>query len=215
MKTKKSKPKSPKKHVKCNICGQVFAGKKILEHILECRAENPLPRGAAQTQIHTLIVYSPDYPEYVLFLETAGTTKLSALDKFLRDIWLECCGHMSQFDNGETGKGKTVSSVFEDGAIVAYEYDMGSTTYLEIQTFDIRTSNETVPKKPLVIARNEPPAWLCCKCGEPATRVDSSGEGIGPETVYCEACAEKELEDYQRSPIVNSPRAGICGYGCD
>jgi len=30
-------------------------------------------------------------------LKVSGNSKLEELDQFLRDIWLECCGHMSAF----------------------------------------------------------------------------------------------------------------------
>ena len=37
------------------------------------------------------------YGPYWLHLEVQGDVRLTVLDAFLRAIWLECCGHMSQF----------------------------------------------------------------------------------------------------------------------
>jgi hypothetical protein len=46
--------------------------------------------------------------EYWLFLDIALNATLEDLDAFLRQIWLECCGHMSGFypttDNWGRGK---------------------------------------------------------------------------------------------------------------
>lgn len=33
-----------------------------------------------------------------MFVEIKETETLKALDRFLRDIWVECCGHLSEFD---------------------------------------------------------------------------------------------------------------------
>lgn len=37
-------------------------------------------------------------PEYWLHIEIPAGAKLKELDQFLRDIWLECCGHLSAFE---------------------------------------------------------------------------------------------------------------------
>lgn len=36
---------------------------------------------------------------YFLFLWVDGNSKMEDIDSFLRNIWLECCGHMSAFKN--------------------------------------------------------------------------------------------------------------------
>lgn len=35
---------------------------------------------------------------YWLFIEVKETATLKDIDDFLRDIWVECCGHLSEFD---------------------------------------------------------------------------------------------------------------------
>jgi hypothetical protein len=85
-------------------------------------------------------------------------TLLLDLDLFLREFWLECCGHMSAFTIGKTRYEKpyddqepaislgeerrsmdlslgSIDSV-TSGEEVTYEYDFGSTTELEIQILD-------------------------------------------------------------------------------
>jgi len=34
-------------------------------------------------------------------MQVKDNAALSDLDSFLRDIWLECCGHLSAFEIGE------------------------------------------------------------------------------------------------------------------
>jgi len=38
--------------------------------------------------------------DYWLYLKVSRLTTLKVLDNFLRDIWLECCGHLSHFAIG-------------------------------------------------------------------------------------------------------------------
>jgi len=63
----------------------------------------------------------------------------------------------------------------------------------------------------MLLAQNEPPPWECTECGKPATRIQVSGWGLEPESLFCDSCAgEDDEEGYL--PLVNSPRTGICGY---
>lgn len=48
---------------------------------------------------------------YFLFLWMDGNSNLSVLDDFLRNIWLECCGHMSSFT--VVGNKKAKGSMFD------------------------------------------------------------------------------------------------------
>jgi hypothetical protein len=72
------------------------------------------------------------------------TAPLSKLDRFLRDTWLECCGHLSAFEigsnryassptQGEMSMRVPLSRVLEKGIKFSYEYDYGSTTALTLK----------------------------------------------------------------------------------
>ena len=66
-----------------------------------------------------------------------GSATLGDLDDYLRAIWLECCGHLSQFSIGgwrgeEIPMSTRVERVFEPGIEVTHIYDFG-------------TSSETLP----------------------------------------------------------------------
>jgi len=215
---------------KCSICGQEVAVKQMLRHVKACRMAHPLKEGKKQQKIFTLRVTSLEYPGYFLYLEIEGGQRLFLLDMFLRDIWLECCGHISQFTIGgdlycsytdevmekELGKMSAMSAkmqdILEEGLVFQYEYDMGSTTDLKLEVVDVRETKEKLPKGFLLVARNTAPEIPCKECKAPATQVlmDYS-ENHG---AYCEDCAESNLEDESDMmlPVVNSPRMGVCGY---
>jgi hypothetical protein len=166
-------------------------------------------------------------PQYWLHVELPAAATLEELDKFLRDIWLECCGHLSAFridgksysampdESGWSGmEAEDMNVAFErvvrPGTQFEYEYDFGSTTHLRLKVADDRVGlalgNETVQ----LLARNDPPAIPCGECGAPATQIDA--EQAWDETGWlCDACAAKQ-EPEILLPVANSPRAGVCGY---
>lgn len=89
----------------------------------------------------------------------------SAFDKFIRDIWVECCGHLSAFyideeiyhDNSDEQYEMNfyLKDVLNVNKKFEYEYDFGSTTYLTLEVVDIiQVPNEFSQVE--VIARNNP-----------------------------------------------------------
>jgi len=168
---------------------------------------------------------------YWLHLAMSTAAPLSKLDQFLRDIWLECCGHMSGFhigtsryssqpmDDGLGGanyreKSTTVAAhkVFEVGSKFSYEYDYGSTTELSLKVLGL--GEYPISAAVELLARNNPPEILCDNCGvgTSATQVCTSciwsGEGwLCDECVTTHKCGEE-----MTLPVVNSPRTGVCGY---
>ena len=47
-----------------------------------------------------LVVEGYRLPMYWMHLQVAFETTLATLDRFFRDTWLECCGHLSVFRIG-------------------------------------------------------------------------------------------------------------------
>jgi hypothetical protein len=91
---------------------------------------------------------------YWMHLEVTAQTTLATLDRFLRDIWLECCDHLSQFKIGNvrysenpemyawsTGRKDMdvrLDEVLNPGQACSYEYDFGSTTELTLKVISER-----------------------------------------------------------------------------
>lgn len=54
--------------------------------------------GKKQCGYFLLAIYPRYGKDYWLFIEMNEKATLRDLDMFLRDIWLECCGHLSAFN---------------------------------------------------------------------------------------------------------------------
>lgn len=211
----------------CYFCKETFAKSGMARHLQACdahkAAEAEAPSGEArQAKSYHLVV--DGYRAYWLHLEMPADATLHDLDRFLRAIWLECCGHLSAFTIGhmsfdshpETGWGPSQSMDVPLGNVLspkmkfAYEYDFGSTTHLSLRALSERDGPISPEDEPVrILARNEPPDVQCEECEKPATKVDVWGDYVA----LCDACAESEDHSEEGlMPLVNSPRAGVCGY---
>jgi hypothetical protein len=161
-----------------------------------------------------LRAYQNGSPTYWLHVAARREAKLAELDQLLRDVWLDCCGHSSEFyDRGR--ESLSMKTRIDDvlgmvGSQLGYVYDFGSSTELVIS--HVAAIEAVAPKKPRVVGRNEAPTWLCEVCDKPATSVcaDCSNDESG---FCCEKHAvEHACGDEMLLPVVNSPRMGVCGY---
>jgi hypothetical protein len=200
----------------------------MTKHLLTCKqrqATSPSPSKqgeARQTKLLHLVVEG--YAPYWLHLEVRADATLKALDTFLRGIWLECCGHMSQFfiegeayisgavrELGGRSMNVPLGKILRPGVTFAYEYDFGTTTELRLRVVSERDGER--PKEAVqLLARNTPPVIPCEVCGKEATQVCTQCiyEGQG---WLCDACVpEHACGDDMLLPVVNSPRVGMCGY---
>lgn len=163
--------------------------------------------------IHLKITARGD-KRYWLNLAVSPTTKLTALDEFLRSTWLECCDHLSAFSTPErrgteVDANLTVGTVFNRIASLDYVYDFGSSTELSIKRVK---STGTSARGITLLGRNEQPSESCDECGASATSICPECS-LGGGGFYCdEHSAEHECGEDLLLPVVNSPRMGVCGY---
>jgi hypothetical protein len=214
---------------KCRLCGKLVGKAGMTTHLKTCLkrdAATPANTSKSVPCLHLVIEATYD-PAYWLHLEADSEATFGELDRVLRDIWLECCGHMSAFRFPRKTARLPFSLDFEDemksekrlmkeplgkrlqpGMKFEYEYDFGSTTHLSLRVLDDYASLQAKPKLRL-LARNEPPPIPCAQCKQPATQVCCECEG----TPLCDACVpEHECGEEMLLPILNSPRTGVCGY---
>jgi hypothetical protein len=196
---------------------------------LEAQAEANRSRRQRQTLYH-LQVQDAWGGNYWLHLEMRGNATLQDLDDYLRAIWLECCGHLSAFQIGnvrytqifydgmsigeERPMKVRVGGIFATGMEIPYEYDFGTTSHLLIKVIDERIGKPITSHPIVLMGRNkfDPPA--CMKCGEPATQLCTVClyERADGRCDLCDRHAETHRHGDMILPLVNSPRAGMCGY---
>ncbi|HXZ44731.1 MAG TPA: hypothetical protein VEH53_07855 [archaeon] len=158
--------------------------------------------------------------QFWLDLEMRGSGTLNDLDYYLRGIWLECCGHMSQFSVGgwqgrEIGKKRRVAEVFKPGIELTHIYDFGTSSETLIKTVGTREGKATTAYPIALMARNIMPEAKCIECEQAAERLCI--ECLTEENVWgtlCDVHAEKHPHENYGEPVrlVNSPRLGMCGY---
>ena len=209
----------------CAYCGRELTRGGMTKHLRACEARlqaiaaadaGPGPVG---THIH-LQVLPARSREYWLNLEVDGSATLKQVDGYLRAIWLECCGHLSQFSAGgwggsTIGMARKVDQVFRPGVELTHVYDFGTSSVTLLKTVEAREGRRTGKRPIALMARNAPPAYTCQECGAPATRLcqECVYEDDRPGTL-CEAHAEAHPHEDYGDPLalVNSPRMGLCGY---
>ena len=210
---------------KCNLCGETFNKAAMTRHLTKCRTENS--KRAADKPQFQLRVEGRGMPEYWMHLQIPADSSLLVLDKFLRNTWLECCGHLSMFTiagqvydvhpeadpwSGIKPKGMSakLKDVVEPGIKFNHEYDFGTTTELVLQVVAEYPGDS---KSIQILARNNPPDIPCANCGKPASQVCTNCIYEGPAAWVCDEHAQDHTcgEDYFL-PVVNSPRVGQCGY---
>ncbi len=221
----------------CTFCHGEFSKSAMTRHLESCQQRAAAEAKAAgrktaqKSSTFHLVVEGRDRPLYWMHLQVPGSTTLATLDRFLRETWLECCGHLSAFEiagvryavdagmGDDWGMGELdeksmrvrLDKVLSPGQTGSYEYDYGTTTELRLRVLSV-DETATKGKAIQVLARNTPPVILCEVCGKAATNVCSQCI-FDEEGWLCDDCAQDHAcgED-MLLPVVNSPRIGMCAY---
>lgn len=191
-----------------------------MAHVTECARSSGWP--PAEKHSYLLAILGHGTKSFWLLVLARPTIMLSDLDALIRDVWVECCGHLSQFtihgehfmndaEECETGMDIPLGRILAPGMTFSYEYDFGSTTVLDIHVLS------TLPISPpgrgaVVLARNRPPPVPCDECGNPADFRLFDENGI-PSSHVCRRCLQPDR--FSASSVMrisNSPRDGVCGY---
>lgn len=91
---------NPNSEGKCLFCGGTFAKAGINRHLQAHLKQKAKENTAGQSYL-IKVETDPRYggSPYFLSLWVDGLATMKNIDDFLRDIWLECCGHLSAFTN--------------------------------------------------------------------------------------------------------------------
>ena len=145
--------------VRCVYCCEVFSPSLVAKHLRSCTTGLKSSRIIGRYQDTFLLeVRGKRFPEYVLFMEVNGNAgALKDIDKQLRNVWLECCGHLSSFkinnltyeshpdpeyNPREKSMQVKVNRIFKEGMIFEYTYDFGSSTELLIKVVSTNRSHK-------------------------------------------------------------------------
>jgi hypothetical protein len=214
---------------KCYYCNEKLSERTVRRHIKSCkvRKEKIKESMASSKKIKNQYVLSiaPEYGsrEYCLYIAVDIDLTLKNLDSFLRDIWLECCGHLSRFIIDYVNYDSLVEDEFEffsesetmdfklrqvisTGDKFRYDYDFGSTTTLKLEVVEEYLTGENHSQIE-ILARNEEIQNFCVNCNKKAERFDYEEEKF-----FCEDCIEEDADMTYVPEYTNSPRDGVCGY---
>jgi hypothetical protein len=201
---------------KCLFCNQVFdqdeIGKHLAMHLSQMEKED-----------HTKITKSfhhikVEAEEMFLHILVNSKSEMKVIDNFLKDIWLDCCGHMSNFGhkNFKIRMSNSIADVFVPKIKIYHDYDYGSTTRIDLKT--VKNYALHLKENLILLSRNEPLKLICSICKKKPAVCLCTTCNWEEDTFFCEPCAVKheetceDFEDYARMPVVNSPRMGVCGY---
>ena len=219
-------PRRPQTKGTCAFCAQDIGKGTVARHLTSCapyqsalkKAETG--QGSAQTLFHLRVQDAHD-SAFWLDLEISGDATLKKLDAYLRAIWLECCGHLSEFTGGKGGWGnpkigmaRKAADVLAAGVELTHIYDFGTSSETLIKVVGAR-QGQPLTKHPLtLLVRNVLPAIECKQCEKAATHLCVECLMEGESGLLCSAHAKKHPHDDYGEPlaVVNSPRLRMCGY---
>ena len=211
---------------RCYFCQEIMTRRKLFNHLEKCvkRGEAIETVENSSREPEKLFHLRAKFPygsEFWLDLEVNGSATLKDLDYYLREIWLECCGHLSEFSagdffSGEISMKKKIADVFNKQPALFHSYDFGSTTETIVEKIAVREGKPLTKYPIFIMSRNILEDVKCIECENSAAYVctgcfyEDESEGT-----LCETHAEDHphADDYgEPLPLVNSPRVGVCGY---
>ncbi|MDZ4759109.1 MAG: hypothetical protein SGJ10_13365 [Bacteroidota bacterium] len=201
---------------KCLFCEAVFPQKEIGKHLAKHLAE--MQKADVKKSVASYCHIQIEIGEMFLQILAKSDTEMEEIGVFLRNIWLEFCGHMSGFDHKdfEIEMEDLVETVFENRTKLSYDYDYGTTTSVFLK--GLKKYSLFFKESIILLSRNEPLNLMCATCNkEPAVFLCSTCYWK-QYAFYCKKCSTKhkkvcdDFADYSKMPVVNSPRMGQCGY---
>lgn len=204
---------------RCYYCDKELTERTIKRHMKNCPEmkkviEEKKENSKGNRNQFMISIKNKYTSEYCIYVSIDANLQLQHLDKFIRDVWVECCDHLSAFfidgemyNNTDYEMNVKLKDVLSVNQKFEYQYDFGSTTYLKLEVIDLIE----VPKEFTqieIIARNNEIKENCCKCGKEA-KYHQWEKNI----CLCEECSKGEDKEYLSTiGYFNSPRDMVCGY---
>lgn len=209
----------------CAFCNRELTKAGLSKHLASCPARQQAIE-SVEHRVKTETIYHVQaqdawQSQFWLHLEINGSAQLLDLDEYLRAIWLECCGHLSEFFigkayEGELSQSQKVDKVLRPGMTLTHIYDFGTSSETLIKVVGVRKGKPLSQHPVFLMARNNPPEYPCMQCVQTASylcmecvyELDETG------TLCDQHIKTHPHQDNYGDPIplVNSPRLGMCGY---
>ncbi len=206
----------------CRICKEPVTKRTVISHLKKKHGE------PGSSEKYLILIDTPYASPYWLAILADPQATLADLDMVIRDVWVECCGHLSSFiiggveysinrlgedlddDYGETESMNTpLKDVLVPGMRCRYLYDYGSTTELRVKVSDIMPC-DLVGDDLVVLGINDKTELFCDECKSPAAYHYTEWDD---GKLLCIACSsDEDLDECYLLPITNSPRSGVCEY---
>lgn len=157
---------------KCYFCGKDVTNRTAKRHVKTCsvfqeKNEEGIKLSKSLKERFIIKISDKETKKFVLYIVIDSYLKLRELDSFIREIWVECCNHLSLFringekylSNVELNDGESQNVSLEEvlcvGDTFDYEYDFGTTTYLEGEIVDKIKSGDSAPQIEIIIRNNK------------------------------------------------------------
>ena len=136
---------------KCYYCNKELTERTIKRHMKNCdtmkkKISEEFEENKSKRKQYIISIKYKYCKDYCIYISIDAALQLCHLDQFIRDVWVECCGHLSEFiidgtrylDNSDGNYQMNVrlKDVLYSGLKFEYEYDFGSTTYLTLEVID-------------------------------------------------------------------------------
>lgn len=199
----------------CLLCRAAVSKKMGLRHSDSCLQSSGWPIGSSPSFI--IRIEDRHDPTYWLMVLAKHDARLSDIDCLIRDVWVECCNHLSSFTIGnetymdsDEEMNMPLATLIKKGSLFYYEYDLESPTELRLKVLDV---TPVMPPEGQVCltARNNRPAYPCRMCGKKADFYVTNSEKDEAGQYCCLDCTI-HLDGVYIQLIENSPRTGICCY---
>ena len=184
----------------CGYCEREFTKGSMLRHLPTCPrraeivAESDRKRGRASSLTHLRVL--DETGDFWLDLEMQASATLQDLDRYLRAIWLECCGHMSMFSTGgwaeenELSMKTRIDRVLRPGVELLHIYDFGTTSETRVRGVAVREGRPTTRRPIDLMARNNMPDTPCMECDQPP-RTSAPNASTSTTSTDCSASSTR------------------------
>ena len=142
----------------CSYCKSQVEKKKMTQHLKYCKQRLEAIAAEKQQDITNtgkagkkkkaepvtffhLLVEGRYNPQYWMHIEMPASDELVDLDQFLRDIWVECCDHLSSFEIG----GVTYSD--ERGDFLDFSFMPGEGNVVEVEEVEEEEEESEISMK--------------------------------------------------------------------